>query len=248
MLTWEFSQYTSTCDLDAPLGFNAPAALGQEMTAQLHQKDGDAIANVAQLQAAVNFNPTNPVSNGVSTQLLPAVTDKCWRLLPTNSGNMLYAKARGHFAAQLTNATAAGGAPGNGYVPAQGARAFYSHMLTPEPNMATAACHLNRCCAKSGDAAAHFEPLGSIANLNRNDLCSGYSATVNGLAPVVGGSATLDWRCASWSSRVSPPTFNPSDTATATLRSRRGHPQAMRVDGLRAGNPIPMLLRGRGYQ
>lgn len=70
------------------------------MTAQLHQKDGDAIANVAELQPAVNFNPTNPVSNGVSTQLMPAVTDKCWRLLPTNAGNMLYAKATGHFAGQ----------------------------------------------------------------------------------------------------------------------------------------------------
>ena len=177
---WAYAQYTSTCDLNAPIGFTAPAALGEVMTAQLHQKDGDAIANIAELQPAVNFNPTDPVSNAVSTELLPAVTDKCWRLLPTNAGNMLYAKAQGYFNAQLANATAPGGAVGDGYNASQGARAFYSHMLTPEPNMATAACHLNRCCAKAGDAVVAFQPLGAMANLNQNDLCSGFSTTVHG--------------------------------------------------------------------
>ena len=177
---WAYAQYTSTCDLNAPLGFTAPAALGEVTTAQLHQKDGDAIANVAELQPAVNFNPTNPMSNAVSTELLPAITDKCWRLLPTNAGNMLYAKAQGNFDAQLANATAPGGAIGDGYNASQGARAFYSHMLTPEPNMATAACQLNRCCAKAGDAAVAFQPVGTMANLNQHDLCSGFSTTVHG--------------------------------------------------------------------
>lgn len=86
---WTFA--TSKVDLEVPIGFSTPAAVGERLTAQLHQRDG------AASNWAVNTIPPrqfsiDPAAGTITTQIMPGISDNTYQTFPTAPGALLYAR------------------------------------------------------------------------------------------------------------------------------------------------------------
>ena len=125
----EYSKFTKDVVLNVPKGFSTPAAIGERLTSQLHNREGN--ANDWTLSTV---NPSQFfLQNGVlNVAILPGITDQSYLTIPTCSGSLLYGRQSGKWSALLKSEGS--GDEGDGYIPKQGRNVFWSNMLCGNPD------------------------------------------------------------------------------------------------------------------
>tara|TARA_R110001606_G_C15387117_1_gene651062 strand:- start:234 stop:3545 length:3312 start_codon:yes stop_codon:yes gene_type:complete len=132
-----YLKFTKPIKLSAPLGFSPPSAVGERLTSQLHAREGNADSWSFSTVNPTKFFLAGVAPNGILKQKpLPGVTDQSYLTIPTSNGALLYGRLTGDWSARLKNE--AGHTEGDGYLPDQGRRIFWSNMLCGNPEEALA--------------------------------------------------------------------------------------------------------------
>ena len=127
------SPFTKATSFIIQEGFNTPSNVGQNLTAQYHNRLGDASNWDNQIVSPQIFN----ISTSDNTQFgskevfrafqNPAITDESFLTVPTSTGDICYGREQGRWATKIKNE--AGHTEGDNYTEAQGREALYKNLL-----------------------------------------------------------------------------------------------------------------------
>ena len=122
-----YEKFTKKVNVSVPKGFSTPAAIGERLTAQLHNRDGTAEQWSGSTVNAQLFN-MNAQGKLLATSL-PSCTDQSFITIPTSTGTLLYGRAQGGWNAAFKGETTTPGnaalTEGQNYIEAQGRAAFW---------------------------------------------------------------------------------------------------------------------------
>ena len=131
-----YEKFTKKVNVSVPRGFSTPAAIGERLTAQLHNRDGTAEQWSGSTVNAQLFN-MNAQGKLLATSL-PSCTDQSFITIPTSTGTLLYGRAQGGWNAAFKGETTTPGnaalTEGQNYIEAQGRAAFWSNLLSANPD------------------------------------------------------------------------------------------------------------------
>ena len=129
---WDY--YSTKQTLSIPEGFNTPAAISERLTAQLHERSGD--ARGWEVDNVIPGNSNMDTNGNISTSNLPAITDVTYKTFPTSQGKVIYARTNSYWDAALLGEKSSGTAVavGTNYKPQQGRVLFYNYMMTAKPD------------------------------------------------------------------------------------------------------------------
>ena len=121
--------------LEVPIGFNSPATVGEYLTSQFHNRDGNADAwEVDEVQGS--FYSINPTQGFVRKTDTPTVTDKSFITTPTSTGQLFLGREQSKWSASFPKETLTAGGPavtvGTGYNVEQGKKMFWANMMTAD--------------------------------------------------------------------------------------------------------------------
>lgn len=145
---WDF--YKEDVVVEVPKGFSTPGAIGERLTAQLHQRDGDAAKWVVKTIQPSVFR-IGETSGKITQTIMPGVSDKTYQAFKTSTGQCLYARGnygltdfRGWNSAFLGEKTSAGDPTdmpaGTNYQRNQGNYQFWSQTTCANPFRFKATC------------------------------------------------------------------------------------------------------------
>ena len=168
---WEY--FSQEQLITIPEGFNTPAAISERITAQLHERNGDArgwLVNNVQPQTH------NMDTNGIITaSTVPAITDVTYKSFPTSQGKVFYAREGNYWNAALEGEKSSGAAVARGtnYQPQQGRVLFYNYLMTAKPdfmNLVNINVQLQQKPFVSADTFTSTTP---ILNIDKFDIFTG---------------------------------------------------------------------------
>ena len=123
----------SDVDLQIATGFNTPSSIAENLTSQLHARDGNAnswdILEVESLQ----FNIED--DGRITSKSNPGITDSTYKTFPTSTGKPFYARLNNNWNCAFDGEKLNGNPvdKGTGYIPRQGSDLFYSYIMTNQP-------------------------------------------------------------------------------------------------------------------
>ena len=129
---WNFN--TTDIDLEVATGFNTPANIGETLTAQLHQREGDPIKwDENEVQARIiELRGTDGSGTFVSVPSA-GITDKSYQTVPTSTGDVFRARQEGNWSASIAGEVPAAD-EGQNYSEEEGRDLFHRNLLCGNPN------------------------------------------------------------------------------------------------------------------
>tara|TARA_R110000765_G_scaffold426720_1_gene543704 strand:- start:6604 stop:9894 length:3291 start_codon:yes stop_codon:yes gene_type:complete len=143
---WQFAGNKTI--LSVQLGFSTPAAVGQVVTSQLHNRFGSAEEWDSERVEPCRFDfagGDNP--QGTTTLLqtkLPAITDATYMTYPTSTGKMFYKRLKNEWHSAFEGEVDIAGnniTAGTGFLIAEARKVYYERMMSATPYYYKAACY-----------------------------------------------------------------------------------------------------------
>lgn len=142
---WNYQ--TTDIELEVATGFNTPAKIGESLTAQLHQRQG----NPSQwTEKEVNANIVRLESTTFIISPNAGITDQSYQTAPTSTGDIFRARAENKWPAAIAGEVAEAD-EGNNYTEQSGRELFHRNLLcgNPDEYRGVYAWIINRLRAKS---------------------------------------------------------------------------------------------------
>lgn len=129
------NRFSKTIDFSAPVGFNVPGALGEHLTAQFHERDGNADRYAANIVEGGTFQLEGATAN---TQVVvftptPTITDQTLLSVPTTTGDLLFGRQNGTWPVKFKGEGPTNVVEGTGYTATLGRQMFNRFLLKTDP-------------------------------------------------------------------------------------------------------------------
>ena len=132
--TGAWSSQTTDIPLEVEVGFNTPSNVGETLTAQLHQRQGDP-TNWTDQQVQARYIFLQGDTNAGQFVSVPnaGITDLSYQTVPTSTGDVFRARSEGKWSSAIAGEVTQAN-EGTNYQESQGRELFHRNLLIGNPN------------------------------------------------------------------------------------------------------------------